>query len=393
MDRRIKVIHFADKFGKAGATMHGVTKLLSWWFTRWDTANFDMQLVGLRANDPGVPRLREVYPDLIALNRSVLDPRCLTDMLGLIGRHRPDVVHLHGYAAADFGRVAARLKGVPIVMHEHFVDPAMPRHQAVADGLLRRWCDHAFACSRSVGEFMVKQRSVPKHLIEVLYNGAPLADFTTAEPAVVEQLRAHWKIPAGRMVLGTVGRLDPQKGNKHLIGALARLRKQGHDVCVMIIGDGPLLEPLRSQAHELGVADRVIFAGYQSNISQLQSMFTIQVFPSLYEGTPLTLFEAMSTARPIVSTHVDGLGEILRDEIDSRVVPPADDGALADAIGDLLRNPQKRQRLALQAHAASRNYDIIRMIERMQSVYESLASGARPLIAPEALVEPIRMPQ
>jgi hypothetical protein len=88
MNRKIRVIHFGDKFGKAGATMHGVTKLLSWWFTRWDTSRFDMKLVGLRANDPGVPRIREVVPDVVCFERGIFDPRCLTDMLGVIRSYK-----------------------------------------------------------------------------------------------------------------------------------------------------------------------------------------------------------------------------------------------------------------------------------------------------------------
>lgn len=382
MNRKIRVIHFGDKFGKAGATMHGVTKLLSWWFTRWDTSRFDMKLVGLRANDPGVPRIREVVPDVVCFERGIFDPRCLTDMLGVIRSYKADIVHLHGYAGADFGRIAAKLAGVPIVIHEHWVDPALPVYQGIADRLLAPWCDHAFAVSKSVRDFMIEKRHMRADRIEVLYNGAPLAEFSATTPGEIAALRRHWEIPEGRLLLGTVGRLDPQKGNTHLLDALARLVALGHDVGVMIVGDGPLAEPLRDQAQRLGIIDRVIFAGYQSNIAQLQSMFTVQVFPSLWEGTPLTLFEAMATARPIVSTDVDGLGEILRDGVDALVVAPGSGDTLAAALDGLLKDPLRREQLAQQAFAASRNHDISRMVARMQAVYETLAAGGVPSIAP-----------
>lgn len=229
---------------------------------------------------------------------------------------------------------------------------------------------------------MIEKRHMRADRIEVLYNGAPLAEFRATTPGEIAALRRHWEIPEGRLLLGTVGRLDPQKGNTHLLDALARLVALGHDVGVMIVGDGPLAEPLRDQAQRLGIIDRVIFAGYQSNIAQLQSMFTVQVFPSLWEGTPLTLCEAMATARPIVSTNVDGLGEILRDGVDALVVAPGSGDPLAAALDGLLKDPLRREQLAQQAFAASRNHDISRMVERMQAVYETLAAGGVPSIAP-----------
>jgi glycosyltransferase involved in cell wall biosynthesis len=374
MARKISVLHFADKFGKAGATMHGVTRLLSWWFTRWDTSAFDMKLIGLRKDDPGLPRIREIVPDVIALERRILDPRTCLDMVRLIRETNADVVHLHGYAGCNFGRIAGRLTGTKIVLHEHFVDPQIPLHQVTADRLLAPFFDHAFAVSRSVRDFMIQKRHLAGDRIEVLYNGAPLDEFTPPPAEAVAAERRRWQIPQGNLVLGTVGRLDPQKGVRYLIESLPTLVNRVGNLSVLVVGDGPLRNELGELAVRLGVADHVIFTGYQSNIPMVQSVFDIQVFPSLYEGTPLTLFEAMGMRRPIASTNVDGLGEVLTNERNALVVPPADVPALTEAISTLLLDADTRHRIADQAGLDATQYDVSRMVERMQAVYQSLMS-------------------
>lgn len=372
MNRRIKVIHIADKFGKAGATVHGVTRLLSWWFTRWDTSSFDVDLVGLRPQDPAFERLRSVVPNVLCLNKGKFNPTTLSAITELIRKTRADIIHLHGYGSCNFGRLAAKMTGVRVILHEHFVDPAMPPYQWLADKLLARTVDHAFGVSKSVRDFMIRERHIAADKVEVLYNGAPLGEFTPPDAHAIEAERARWKIPPDHFVLGTVGRLDPQKGNTHLLDALPQLLAKGHKITLILVGDGPLHQPLKEQAARLGIEQNVIFMGYQSNIPLLQSLMDVQVFPSLYEGTPLTLFEAMAIGKPIVSTNVDGLGELLVNDRNALVVPPKDANALAVAIDDMLTHADKRQRLAKQAKIESAQFDVQRMVDRMQEVYVQL---------------------
>lgn len=372
MDRKIKVIHIGDKFGKAGATVHGVTRLFSWWFTRWDTSEFDMDLVGLRPNDPAFDRLKAIVPGLTTLNKGKFNPITVASIIKLIAQRRADIVHLHGYGSHNFGRMAAQVTGARIIVHEHFVDPYFPVYQRVADRLLSPFCDHAFAVSKSVKKFMTEDRYLAEDKVEVLYNGAPLSDFKLPSPQEIADERQRWGITDDCLVLGTVGRLDEQKGNTYFIDAVAELLKQGHKVKALLVGDGPLADDLRRQSQKLGISQHVSLVGYQSNIPLFQSIFDVQVFPSLYEGTPLTLFEAMAMGKAIVSTDVDGLGEILVDDRNALVVPARDSAALAKALDRVLREPAVRSRLAAQSRDEAKDYDIQRMIDRMQDVYMEL---------------------
>lgn len=372
MHRKIKVIHIGDKFGKAGATIHGVTRLFSWWFTRWDTSEFDVDLVGLRPNDPAFDRLKAIVPGLTTLNKGKFNPVTLASIIKLIAERHADIVHLHGYGSHNFGRMAAKVTGARVIIHEHFVDPYFPIYQRVADRLLSPACDHGFAVSKSVKKFMTEERYLAEDKVEVLYNGAPLSDFNLPSAQEISQERLHWGITDDCLVLGSVGRLDEQKGNTYFVDAVAELIKRGRKVKALLVGDGPLADDLRRQSEKLGISQHVSLVGYQANIPLFQSIFDVQVFPSLYEGTPLTLFEAMAMGKAIVSTDVDGLGEVLVNDRNALVVPARDSAALANALDKVLREPEIRSRLAAQARNQAKDYDIQRMITRMQDVYVEL---------------------
>ena len=378
----IRVLHVCDKFGINGATVHGVTRLLSWWFPRFDRRRFDCRLVGLRARDASAAFLTERDIAVECLDKGRLDPTTLTDLVRLIRRDKIDLLHLHGYGASDFGRVAGLMTGVPAIVHEHFVDPAMPGYQAVVDRLLAGATRLGIGVSDSVVDFMATARHIPRRRLRMVPNGAPIADFRPMDDAAVAAARARWGLPADRPVIGAIGRLSEQKGLTYLVGALPLLAAQGLRPQLLLVGDGDLQATLVAQAKEAGVADQVTFTGFASETRALQTLLDIQVFPSLWEGTPLTLFEAMAMARPIVSTGVDGLGEVLRDGETALMVPPRDPAALAVAIGRLLTDPKEAGRLAAAALAASARYDIQNAVDALQAIYAEILG--RPAAAPTA---------
>jgi glycosyltransferase involved in cell wall biosynthesis len=176
-------------------------------------------------------------------------------------------------------------------------------------------------------------------------------------------------------VLGTVGRLDKIKGNEYAIQAFAELATRGfRDLWLLVVGDGPCLAALRSQARESGVADRIVFSGFRVDIPLLQSVMAIQVFPSLSEGSPLTMFEAMSMAKAIVATNAGGLGEILKDNETAILVEPADGLLLANAIERLLKDPALAEKLAQNGNRVAQQHDISRVVDELQEIYTKHAA-------------------
>jgi glycosyltransferase involved in cell wall biosynthesis len=248
----------------------------------------------------------------------------------------------------------------------------MPAYQGWADRLLRPFTDRAIAVSGSTRDFLVRERHVPAERVRVIWNGAPLDEFAPRPPERVRALRRELGLPEDALVVGTIGRLNEQKGHRYLLDAAAQFLPRHPTARLLIVGDGDLAVPLREQAQRLGIADRTLFAGHRTDVPDLLGVLDVFVISSTYEGTPLALFEAMASGKAIVSTAVDGCREVLEEGRTGRLVPPQDPGALAQAIDDVLANPERRSALAHMAHEASARYDIRSCVAQMEQLYDEV---------------------
>ena len=146
---------------------------------------------------------------------------------------------------------------------------------------------------------------------------------------------------------------------------------------MLIAGDGDLMAELRQQAAALGIADRVVFAGHRTDVPDLLGALDVFCISSLYEGTPLALFEAMAAGKAIVSTSVDGCREVLEDGVTGVLVPPGTRRPWRAASTASSATPTLREGLGRQALAASRRYDVRACVDQMQDFYDDLLSGGR----------------
>jgi glycosyltransferase involved in cell wall biosynthesis len=373
---RIRVFHLCDKFGIRGALTHGVSRLFTWWLPRFD-ARFKVRLVGLRPEDDASAYLRRHGLDPICLGRGPFSPAVATDLLRLVRQDRPHILHAHGYASSNFARVVSALTGVRTIVHEHAAYPSIPGYQRSIDWLLAGRTDLGIAVSESTKAFMVSRRCIPPDRIRVVYNGAPLEEFRPPSAERVQAERARLGLRRGEPVVGTVGRLDAQKGITYFLRAAALVLRHRPDVRFVIAGDGHLLAQHQEEARAFGIADRTVFAGFCEDVPLVQSVLDVQVFASLWEGTPLTVFEAMAMSRPIVSTTVDGLGEVLRHGENALLVPPRDVEGLATGMLELLERPALAAGLAAQAGTDSCRFDVRRTVEELQELYVGLVNGRR----------------
>jgi glycosyltransferase involved in cell wall biosynthesis len=269
------------------------------------------------------------------------------------------------------------LTGVPTIVHEHAAFPSIPGYQRSIDWLLAGRTDLGIAVSESTKAFMVSHRCLPPDRIRVVFNGAPLEEFQLASAERVQAERARLGLRRGEPVVGTVGRLDAQKGITYFLKAATLVLRHRPDVRFVIAGDGHLLAQYQKEARALGIAERTVFAGFCEDVPLVQSALDVQVFASLWERTPLTVFEAMAMSRPIVSTTVDGLGEVLRHGENALLVPPRDVEGLATGVLALLERPTLAARLAAQAGTDSRRFDVRRTVEELQELYDGLVNGRR----------------
>jgi glycosyltransferase involved in cell wall biosynthesis len=372
----VPVLHVCDKFGVAGSSIHGVSRLFSWWFPRYDP-RFEVSLVGLKGPEPASERLAQAGIPVRHLGRGKFDPRILGDLVRVARERRVRILHVHGYAAADFGRLAARRLGAKLVLHEHFADPRMPAYQAVADRLLARLTDRAIAVSASTREFLVRQRFVPRERVRLIWNGAPLDEFAPVPREAARALRRELGVPESAPLVGIVGRINAQKGHRYLIDAAPLVLRSVPEARFLVVGDGDLLDASRRRAADLGVGTRFVFAGHRSDIPAVLGALDVFCIASTYEGTPLVLFEAMASGKAIVSTAVDGCREILEDGVTGRLVTPGSPASLADALTAVLADGTRRAALGENARRASVRYDIRACVRQMEALYDEVLGASR----------------
>jgi glycosyltransferase involved in cell wall biosynthesis len=366
------VLHVCDKFGVSGSSIHGVSRLFAWWFPRYDKARYVPHLVGLKNDDAATRALRAEGVSARMLGRSAFDPRLIADIGHEIERTHAQILHVHGYAASNFGRIAARRAGIPLVLHEHFADPKMPPYQKIPDLFLRNLIDHAIAVSQSTADFLIKERYVPEDRVVVVFNGAPLDQFAPRPRDEGYAIRAELGIPMTAPVITTIGRLNAQKGHDTLIAAAGPVIVRHPEARFLIAGDGDLMEPLKAQASTLGIAEQVVFAGHRKDIPEILAATDVLCISSNYEGTPLVLFEAMAAGKAVVSTAVDGCREVIQDRKTGLLVPPKDPEKLGEALIKVIEDVPLRARLEKAALLASKRYDISECMRLMQQVYDDV---------------------
>jgi glycosyltransferase involved in cell wall biosynthesis len=173
--------------------------------------------------------------------------------------------------------------------------------------------------------------------VEVIYNGIDPQRFRVADG---QGLRAELGVSSDEYLIGTAVVLTPQKGIEFLLAAIPTVLKQLPRARFMIAGDGYKKAELHAAAAALGVGDRLVFLGYRSDVPRFLNAMDLYVLPSLWEGLPLALIEALACGKPAVVSDVGGNREIVADGVNGRLVPPGDPEALARAIIETARDPR-----------------------------------------------------
>lgn len=356
--------------------MHGVKRLFSWMIPRFDRARYNVSLVSLRRKDLSEETLDALGIDIAYLERGKFDPLTLPALLKIVDAKRVDILHLHGYGATTFGRLAGAIRGIPTILHEHANLTDTPWFQKVADKALEPWTDVAIAVSQSTADFVINARLIPARKTHVVYLGVPLEEFSRPRSdEEVRSARADLGIGPDTFAVGTITRLHDSKGNSYLVDAAAAVVRERPEARFFLVGEGPLLGDLQAQAAALNLGDRFVFAGFRRDVAATLSAFDLSVFPSLWEGTPITAFEALAMGKPIVATDADGLLDILTDGHDAAIVPRRDASALAAKIVWAIDSPDERARLSANARQTGVQYDILAFVRKMERLYDLLHAG------------------
>ena len=373
--KKLNILQVIDKFSMDGVNPSSCTGLLADWALRMDPDRFRNFLCGIKRPEPAGLWLEKKGMEVFFLSKGKYSPAAVPAMMRLIDAHRIDILHLHGYSSANFGRIAARLKGIPAVVHEHAIMDILP-HQYLMDFALRGMTDAAVAVSEAVKRFMVRGRCVPPEKVTIIPNGINLSRFSPADPQAIMDKRKELKIPEGSPIVGVVTRFREEKGNRYFIECAPHVQKIFPDARFVIVGDGPLRGELESLSQHLGTSESVLFTGFVPDVPLMLSLFDIAVIPSLTEGCPLALMEAMAVGKTIVATRVGGIREIARDGYDALLVPPADPVQLADRIVHLLKHRDLTVQLAARAKETGKRYSVENNVRSLEAIYLDLIDHA-----------------
>jgi glycosyltransferase involved in cell wall biosynthesis len=314
-----------------------------------------------------------------------LDPLWVVRLARTMRRDGIELVHTHLFGDTLHGYLAARAAGAPpVVATLHIGTEGLTGLQQRGYRWLFPRCARLVACSHAVARSFDAMSRATGAPVTVVPNGIADTAAPSVDTAAREKARTELGASPHEVVLATIGRLEEQKGHAFLLPALARMAAQGPGaVRLVVIGDGALRAALEERARAEGVADRVAFTGLRPDVERLLPAIDVVVFPSLFEGLPIALLEAMAAGRCIVATDIPGIVEAVRPEREALIVPRADVAALAGALARVASDAELRQRLGAAARRRfADEFTAARMVERYGAVYrEALAVSGRRLPA------------
>ena len=305
----------------------------------------------------------------------IADYLALWQITQTIRRLRVDIIHTHSSKAGFLGRLGARLAGVPHIVHtphghvfEGYFSPAATRTFIALERLAARWTDRIITLSDEEARDHLRYGIGRPRQFVTIPSGVDLDPVRQATPV---------RLMSGSPIIGTVARLAPVKGIEHLIAAASSILSELPGARFLIVGDGELRSALEAKARACGVADRIHFAGYRNDVPAILAGMDMFVLPSLNEGMGRVLVMAMALGKPIVATRVGGIPELLGDGEAGVLVPPADPGALAEAICATLADPMRAQQLGEAGRRRSPRYSAAAMLEALTKLYRTIMEDGR----------------
>jgi glycosyltransferase involved in cell wall biosynthesis len=304
----------------------------------------------------------------------------------LIRKERPQILHTHTAKAGFVGRIAALLAGnarPPIVVHTfhgHVLRGYFNPFVTLGFRTLERWLASGttklIAVSPEVRDDLVRLGVAPQEKFAVIRLGIELGERVGGGDDVRRETRRQLGIGPDAFVVGWVGRMTAVKRTDDVLRAFRELLDRDVDAWLCLVGDGPDRAHMERRAHELGIARRCLFVGYQDDVAPYYEAIDALLLPSVNEGTPVSVIEALAAGRPAVATRVGGVPDVVRDGVDGFLSDVGDASTLADRLAELARDPERRAEMGREGreHVVQR-YAVDRLVDDVDRLYRELLSA------------------
>ncbi|TDI84430.1 MAG: glycosyltransferase [Caldithrix sp.] len=295
----------------------------------------------------------------------------------IIKQEQIDLVQTTLFYADVIGALAAKLTGVDAVISWDTVSHPPDSHETrlrhkLSYQLCMRFVKRIVAVSEGVKKYLIEDRKIASKKIVIIHYGIDLSLFKSRNGFLDKRKRSELGLPDHKIVIGTVARLEIQKGHRYLIAAAPEIINKFSNVVFVFAGDGTLRQELETQVNELGLQENFRFLGFRKDVKELLFAFDVFVLPSLFEGLPNVILEAMASGRPIVATAVDGTPELIEHNETGLLVPPKSPHALQEQILNLLENEEKGSKLGRQAkEMAKQKFSFDQQFRKFEEVYDA----------------------
>jgi len=353
----------------------GTEKMLAALIRGLDRTRFEPSLLALKPlgetaralASEGIPVTSLGLPARVSFSSLMRLPGAFRKLRRELLRLRPDILHCFLFQANLLGRLAAGFSGVPANLSSLRVVELQHRYQLLLDRITSGWVTRYSAVGEAVRRFAIEEIGLDSAQVAVIPNGIDLEAFAGLDP---NRIRREFRIPPAAPLIGTIGRLHPQKGLDLFLQAVSRLRADFPELRALVAGEGPDRPGLERLAASLDLSAAVIFTGLRRDPPELLAALDLFVLPSRYEGMPNVILEAMAAGKAVVAAAVGAVPELVQEGQTGLLVPPEDADALARAVHLLLSDAELRRRLGANGRArVETEFSLEKMIRLTEELY------------------------
>jgi len=367
---RKKILHIVEDL-----RIGGLEKVIASIVMGLDKNKFETEVWCLaRGGEIAEELIGKGFPVRVLGMKSYYNPTQIMALSKLIRRSHIDLIHAHGYFASTFGRLAAILARTPVVIaHVHTTFYGFRKRNLLIERSLSYFTDKIVCVSLAVKDFVVEIEGISEKKTCLIYNGVGQPGlFECDTDSDVD--RKSLGLGQDDIIVITVASLTPHKGHGVLIDATRIALKRHKHIRLLIVGDGPLRNRLKTYAIKSGFSSTVVFAGQRNDIYHLLGLSDIFVLPSiLREGLPVSIAEALAMSKPVIGSNLGGIPEVIEDEINGLLVTPGNPYELATAIDRLAIDSSMRTRMGMNGRKIyEEKFTAQKMIEHIESLYDEL---------------------
>jgi len=383
MSNKIKVLHIITRLDKGGSAENTFLTL-----TGLDENSYEATLISGPVGDPKHDRRKQIekqgieyilIPELVRNISPINDLITLFKIYGFLRNEKFDIVHTHTSKAGLLGRLAAKLAGIPIVIHTPhghvffgYFGPFKTKIFIFLERLASRITHKILALTNREKKDYILFKIANEDKFVVINSGIELSRFKKLNFNEKQNIKKELGIPENSLIIGTVGRLVPVKGPEFLLKAAKQIVPKYPDSFFIFTGDGYLRQDLEKKALEMGVKENIIFLGWRDDVAKIVSVYDVFVLPSLNEGMGRVLVEAMALGKPIVASNVGGIPDLVTHGKNGFLVSPKNPKELARYIQILLVDEEKREEMGQVGKEMAVSFSREIMVEKIVGLYKEL---------------------